>query len=117
MPCTGGDTAVRIDAGDGSVSGALAYARVKRTESAARRSRLGVSWREPPKAPTRSTRSVSIVMSSRLQPRQLPLSIGRSRCVNHQPLASSATKITAELAETAENTLLLFFCVLCELSG
>src|SRR5256885_11679729 len=117
MPCTGGDTAVRIDAGDGSVSGALAYARVKRTESAARWSRLGVSWREPPKAPIRSTRSVSIVMSSRLQPRQLPLSIGRSRCVNDQPLASSATKTTAETAEIAEKTFLLFLCGLRELRG
>src|SRR5436305_3379466 len=116
MPCAGGDSAVRIDACDGSVSGALAYARVKRTAPAARRSRFGVSCRELPNAPTRSTRSVSIVMSSRLQPEQLPLSIGRSRCQTHQPLAI-ATKTTAEPAEIAEKSLLFFLCVLSELCG
>jgi hypothetical protein len=62
-------------------------------------------------------RSVSIVISSRLHPAQLPLSIAIGRCVNHHPPPITATTATAETAEIAEKNLIVFLSVLRGVCG
>src|SRR5205809_2368198 len=112
-----------MEACEGKVTGALAYARVKRSAPPARRSSVGVRCPVPPNAPTRSERSVSTVISNTLQPLHAPELM--DGCVprlqsNHAPTATTTTTINAKPAEPAEKRprfwLLCALRALCVLS-